>query len=119
MTAGAGPVEELTGIPAALLWYAGLGLFPFAAFVAYLATRETVSRMGVWAVIVCNALWAADSLLLLASGWVEPTGLGIVFVVAQAAAVAAFAEAEYFGMRRAPVSFLTTETGSSDGRRRT
>jgi hypothetical protein len=60
-----------------------------------------VARLSVWAVIVCNALWAADSILLLMSGWVEPTGLGIIFVIAQAAAVAAFAEVEYFGMRRA------------------
>ena len=39
-------------------------------------------------------------ILLLVSGWVEPTTLGIAFVLAQAVVVALFAEAEYVGLRR-------------------
>jgi hypothetical protein len=75
-------------------------VLPVAALIAYLARREHLSRIGVWAVIVCNAMWAADSILLLLSAWVEPTRLGHAFVIAQALAVAVFAQLEYFGLRR-------------------
>jgi hypothetical protein len=75
-------------------------LLPIAALIAYLATRERLSRTGVWAVIVLNAIWAADSILLLLSGWVEPTRLGHAFVIAQALVVPIFAELEHFGLRR-------------------
>lgn len=104
MAFGAGPLESLLGVPAPLLRYAGLSLLPFAALVAYLATRESLPRPAVWAVIVLNALWAVDSLLLLAAGWVGPTAVGYAFVIAQALVVAAFAEAQYVGLRRSPAT---------------
>jgi hypothetical protein len=101
MLAGGGFLESLLGLQAALLRSAGFGLLPFAAFVAYVATRETLSRGAVWAVIALNALWVADSLLLLIAGWVSPTGLGYAFVLGQAALVALLAELEYMGLRKA------------------
>jgi hypothetical protein len=101
MTAGAGPLEELFALPAPLLRCTGVALFPFAAFRVWVATRETVSRGAVWAVVVANALWVADSALILVTGFVRPNALGVAFVIAQAVAVVAFAEAEYyFGLRR-------------------
>ncbi|MDQ3806299.1 MAG: hypothetical protein M3416_21030 [Acidobacteriota bacterium] len=100
MTLGSGPLGDLLGVPPPLLRYAGLSLLPFAALVAYLATRERLPRPAVWAVIALNALWAADSILLLVGGWVGPTALGYAFIVAQALVVAAFAEAQYIGLRK-------------------
>ncbi|HTR58376.1 MAG TPA: hypothetical protein VMM27_09385 [Casimicrobiaceae bacterium] len=100
MMLGAGAAGELLAVPDALLRYAGLTLLPFAALVALLATRENLWRAGVWAVVVCNALWAADCVLLLLTGWIEPNELGIAFIVAQALVVAVFAELEYLGLRR-------------------
>lgn len=100
MMLGAGLAEAPLGLPAGLLRYSGLGLLPFAAFVAYLASRESLPRPAVWAVIACNALWVVDSVLLLLSGWVEPTGLGYAFVIAQALVVAMLAEMQYLGLRR-------------------
>jgi hypothetical protein len=100
MTFGSGLFENLLEVPAALLHYAGLSLLPFAALVVYIGTRENLTRPAVWAVIVLNALWAADSILLLVSGWVAPTGLGYAFIVAQAVVVAIFAELQYVGLRR-------------------
>ena len=80
--------------------YAGIGLLPFAAFIVYLATRENLSMPTIWTVIILNALWTADSILLLLSGWVEPTTFGYIFVVFQAFGVAIFAALEYFGLRK-------------------
>jgi hypothetical protein len=99
----AGPLEELLGLPRALLVGAGIGLLPFALALGWLANRESVRRGWIWAVLAINAVWVVDSVSLLASGWVEPTLLGKVFVIAQAVAVALLAELEFFGLRRSQV----------------
>jgi hypothetical protein len=103
MLLAAGPLEQWLAIPAGLLRAAGASLIPFAALVAWLALRETVSRAGVWTVIALNVLWVVDSVALLFTGWVQPAILGYAFVLAQAAAVAVLAELEYVGLRRATV----------------
>jgi hypothetical protein len=100
LLANAAPLADLLALPETLLRVSGITMLPFAALVALLATRETLPRWAVWAVIAVNALWAVESVLLLVSGWVEPAALGIAFVLAQAAVVALFAEAEYMGLRR-------------------
>jgi hypothetical protein len=100
MIAGAGLVEGMLGLPAALLRGAGTVLVPYVAFVIYAGTRGTISGPAVWAIIVANVLWAAASALLLMSGWVAPTALGTAFVIAQAAVVALLGELQYMGLRR-------------------
>lgn len=95
------PLVDLLGLPASLLDGVGAILLPFAALVAYLATRSTIPRAGVWIVILSNALWAVDSFLLLRSSWVEPTNLGRAFVIVQALATVTLAELEYVGLRKA------------------
>jgi hypothetical protein len=96
----AGPLARWFGLPAGLLREVGIFLLAFAAFVAVLGLRRAPPRLLFWLVIVGNALWALDSVLLLVSGWVAPTALGGTFVVAQALVVAALAELEYTGLRR-------------------
>jgi hypothetical protein len=98
---GSGLLEPYLGLPAGLMHYAGLSLLPFAALLVYLAARENPSPGAVWAVIVLNALWTVDSVLLLLTGWVFPTELGYAFVVAQALGVAVLAGLEYVGLRKA------------------
>jgi hypothetical protein len=100
MIAGAGLLEGLLGLPAALLLGAGLVLVPYVAFVAYTATRESIARSAVWAIIAANGLWAAASALLLIGGWVAPTALGYAFVAGQALVVALLGELQYTGLRR-------------------
>ena len=95
-------LEPWLSIPAPMLFYAGVVLLPYAAFVLYLATRETVSRAAVWAVVLCNAAWAFDSVLLLATGWISPSTLGYAFVILQAVVVAVFCELQFTGLRRTP-----------------
>ncbi len=99
MVAGAGGLEAMLGVPAALLRYAGLALFPFAAAVLYLARRGTPPRGGVAAVVLANALWVAGSVFLLVTDLVVPTMLGTAFIAVQALAVAGFAEMQYVGLR--------------------
>jgi hypothetical protein len=97
---GAQYLTELLGLPAALMRYAGMSLLPFAAIVLFVGLRSNPPRAAVLAIIVYNALWTIDSLMLLASGFVNPTMLGAAFVIAQAAAVGAFAMLQWFGLKR-------------------
>jgi hypothetical protein len=100
MIVGAGLVEGLLGLPAALLRGAGLVLIPYVTFVIYAGTREAISRAAVWAIIVANMLWAAASALLLVAGWVAPTAPGYAFVIGQAVVVALLGELQYLGLRK-------------------
>jgi hypothetical protein len=100
MLLGAGPLSGLLGLPEMLLRLAGAVLLPYAALIAYLGLREQLQRPIVWAVVIGNVIWTADSLLLLMSGWVEPTRAGYAFVIAQALVVLMYAELQYMGLRR-------------------
>ena len=100
MIAGAGLLDGLLGLPVALLREAGLVLIPYVGFVAWVGTREAISRSAVQAIIALNVLWVAGSIGVLVSGWVAPTMLGTAFVIAQAAVVAVLAELQFVGLRR-------------------
>jgi hypothetical protein len=100
-------LAPLLNLPLALLREAGVILLPFAALVGYLASREQPARAGVWTVIALNAVWSVDSILLLLSGWIAPTGLGYAFVIGQAVVVGVFAELEYVGLRRASLAIAS------------
>ncbi|MDY7231054.1 hypothetical protein [Hyalangium rubrum] len=100
MLLAASPLGGLLGLNVDLLRIAGLSLLPFAAFLVYLAARGNISRRVVWAIVVLNLLWVIDSVLLMVSGWAEPTTLGYLFTSFQALAVAAFAGLQYVGLRR-------------------
>ncbi|QFU15847.1 hypothetical protein [Microvirga thermotolerans] len=101
----AGPLASLLGLPAPLLRLSGAALLPYAGLVGYLGLRDRLPRGIVWAVVIGNAVWAADSLLLLVSGWVEPTRAGYAFVIAQALAVLMYAELQYVGLKRSDSAY--------------
>lgn len=100
MTLAAGPMSGTLGLPEMLLRIAGIVLLPYAAFIGWMGLREQIQKPVAWAVVIGNAIWAADSFLLLASGWVEPTRAGYAFVIVQALAVLMYAEFQYVGLRR-------------------
>ena len=75
-------------------------LLPCAAILVWFASRESLPRLAVLAVIGINLLWIADSIAILVAGWFSPTGLGIGFVLAQAGAVAVITELEVIGLKR-------------------
>jgi len=90
LAVGAGMLAPVLGLPEGLLRGCGLLFLPWAAAVGWLAARPAPGRAAVAWVAGLNTLWVVDSVLLLASGWVSPTGLGVAFVLAQAAAVGVF-----------------------------
>lgn len=85
LVAAAGVLAPATGLPEGLLRGAGLVLLPWVAFLAWCASRTVPPRRAVLAVVVLNLLWAVDSVLLLASGWVAPNATGVTLVLVQAA----------------------------------
>ncbi|MFD2265614.1 hypothetical protein ACFSM5_22130 [Lacibacterium aquatile] len=101
---GAGFLTPWLGLDVPLMQVSGAILVPYAAAVAYLATREQLNRKAVLAVAIINALWVVDSIVLLVGGWAEPTLLGILFVATQAAVVGIFAELQIIGLKRAKMA---------------
>jgi hypothetical protein len=95
------PLARFFGLPSALLLYAGLSLFPVAALMIWIATREELPHAGVAAIVLGNGLWIAGSVLLIAIGPVAPTPLGYGFIVGQAVLVALLADLEYAALRGA------------------
>lgn len=100
LTVFAAPLGDLLGLPVTLLRTTGIFLLPYTGVVVAIATRTPIPRTGAWAIVALNLLWAAASLALLLTGWVDPSTLGIAFAIAQALAVAAFADVQYLGLRR-------------------
>jgi hypothetical protein len=94
------PLGVFLNLEPAMLEIAGLIFFPVGAFAGWLGTRPRVHRSLVIVVIVLNALWAVDSVLLLLTRWVETTPMGEFFVIGQAVIVAIIAELELIGLRR-------------------
>jgi hypothetical protein len=103
LATAAGPLAGPLGLPDGFLRGAGAVLLPCAVLLGFLASRKVLPRLAVYAVIGVNLLWIVDSIAVLLMGWFAPTGLGIAFVLAQAAAVAIVTELEVIGFRRSPV----------------
>lgn len=101
MALGAAALQGLLGLPSSLLVLAGVALFPYAAYLVWVATRRAVPRAAVWVPIVLNGVWAVECGLLLFQDSVAPTALGQAFIVLQIVTVLLFAELEYIGLKRA------------------
>lgn len=97
---GASLFASLTNLPEAFLRNTGFVLVIYAALVGYLGTRTMMAKAAVWTVIAVNAIWAIDSIALLASGLLSPNLFGQALIVMQAVAVGVFAELQFIGLRR-------------------
>lgn len=93
----AGPL----GLSPAFMQPVGWFLLPYAALLAFLASRPALPRAVVWALVGFNILWAVESAGVLALGWIQPAPLGVAFTLAQAAAALVVADLEYLVLRRA------------------
>jgi hypothetical protein len=85
LVAAAAPLAGWLGLPQALLFWAGIVLFPCAALMAGTAALRPPPASLVRLVIVGNAAWVLASLGLLVV--FSPNALGIAFVLVQAAVV--------------------------------
>jgi len=101
MGAGHTLLAPVLGLPEGLLIGAALVCLAWAAALGALARRPYLPRLLVWDVILGNGAWVAASIALLAFDWVQPSGLGTAFLVAQAVVVAVFAELQWWALRRA------------------
>jgi hypothetical protein len=97
---GDSALAPLFDLPEALLRDTGLFLIVYTAVVGWLATRPSMPKALVLAVIAGNAAWTVISIALLFSGAVKPNMLGEIFVTVQAIATGAFAELQLIGRRR-------------------
>lgn len=93
LVAGSVAINQITDIPRPLLHYAGVSLFPIAAFMALTVIAST-PRWAVNLVILGNLLWATASVLLPAGGFIAPNALGWSLLIGQAAVVALLAKLE-------------------------
>jgi hypothetical protein len=101
MAAAAHPLGEALGLPAPLLFWAGVLCLPYAALLAMFSREATVGVSVIRAVVIGNAFWVLGCLALAFAGWVLPTTLGVAFLIAQAVFVGLFAELQWMGWRRA------------------
>ncbi len=99
MLAATGMLHNITALPEPLLRYVGLVFIPYVLLVGWFGLRESLPRGAVWAVIACNVARAIASILLLTSGGIAPSTLGVAFVIVQAVAVVVFAELQFMGLR--------------------
>ncbi len=92
LLAAAGPVAALTALPQVLLFWAGVALFPVAAFMWLTASGRLPGRWPVMVVVLGNLGWVTASLAV--ALMLSPNALGVVFLLGQAAAVLGFAVLE-------------------------
>ena len=102
MAFGSDFVSGLTAIPAPLLYWAGLILFPVAALMIYASLQAPASRGLVWLIVIGNVGWVIASLAVF--GFIAPNALGYTFILAQAAAVAILALREHGALQRSGIA---------------
>ncbi len=95
---------RLLALPRSLLVETGMFLLAYVALLLLLARSGRVWATVVIAVVAGNAAWAIASLLLPTSGLVAANAWGVVYIVMQAIAVAAFAVVQFVGLRQSPAS---------------
>ncbi|HYI24031.1 MAG TPA: hypothetical protein VD767_01360 [Thermomicrobiales bacterium] len=96
----AGPLSDWTDLPVGIFRGAGAALIPFVAYLIVLATRDVIGSAGVKLAIIINIIWATGSVAILFGSRVDPNAFGYAFVIAQAAAVALFAELQATALGR-------------------
>jgi hypothetical protein len=101
LLAGGQLLATFVGISTALLLPLGVLLLAYAAALCFTETRPTLNTSAVHAIVGVNCLWAVASVLAVVLGWLPLTVPGIVFVLAQAAAVALLADLEFTSLRQA------------------
>ncbi|MGY2116917.1 hypothetical protein ACW9HR_23700 [Nocardia gipuzkoensis] len=100
LLAGAGLLRDPLGLPTGMSIVFGVVMVGGALTLLSIARRPAISARHAQAVVVVNALSAVGMLGLAGSDVLALTGLGVVFLLVGAAAVASFAGLELAGLRR-------------------
>jgi hypothetical protein len=93
-------IMGLLNLPEALLQGTGLFMVAYVPMLVVLAASRTLWRPLALLVVAGNVLWALASIDLLVLGMVQPSMLGEVYVVVQAAATAGLAWLQYVGLKK-------------------
>ncbi len=107
LLAGRAPLDETLGVPSTMLIAVGGACLAYAAALAVLQSRTPIARRTGWTVVGANALWVLASVLLLLSGLLPLTPVGVALVGLQAVGVAGLAELQTVALlrsRRRPAS---------------
>lgn len=97
----AGVLEPWLGLEAGFLRTVGLLiLLPFAAILAWTASRTPIPHPAVRWIVALNALYVLASFAILLFAWVRPTALGMAFVILQASIGGAVAAVEWVALMR-------------------
>ena len=99
---GAGVLAKWLGLPYGVLVMSGAVLLAYVAAAAYIAACDPIPRSLVALLIAANWAWVGASAVVFFMESGSATPLGQAYIVIQALAVAALAELEWFGLRRAP-----------------
>jgi hypothetical protein len=92
-------LSELLVLPRALLIESGAFLVAYTALLIVLARSARVPSAIIAIIILGNVGWAVGCAALLITDTLSPSGLGVAFVIMQAAAVLVFATLEYQGLK--------------------
>ncbi|WP_086822770.1 hypothetical protein [Allokutzneria sp. NRRL B-24872] len=97
---GAALIGPLLGLPAGLLVPVGIFLTCYAVAVWFIGTRPEINVKAAWGVALVNLVWVVDSLVVAFSDFYPLTGWGVLWIVAQAVVVDAFAVLQVIGLRK-------------------
>lgn len=96
---GARWLDSFLDLPAALLAGSGAIMVAYAGGLVTLGRRRPIPATGVRAVIGVNLAWALACAILLFGTWIDPTALGVGFILIQVVAVLGFAELQAMALR--------------------
>jgi hypothetical protein len=95
----ADPLSRLSGLSATSEWIAGAALVGYGLALYVAAGVPDVRRVGI-GVFVGNIAFTVLVAVVLITGWLPLTALGVVSMIAFTVATLAFAYAQYLGVRR-------------------
>jgi hypothetical protein len=95
-------LANLFALPPALLWWAGVVLLPCAALMWIAARLASQTTLLAKLVVAGNVAWVIASIAVVIE--FNPSTLGLLVVLAQAAAVVVIAALEYRELRRSPAA---------------
>lgn len=101
LTAFAWSLDDVLGPGPGLLTGFGGFFLVWSGYLLLTARRAPVPRMSVLGIVVGNLAWVALTVVVLVSGWLPLTGLGLGVAIGQGLAVLAIAEWQYLALRRA------------------